>query len=160
MDAQRTRILVHGLIAGLICYVVVAVLFLAYDAALQRPLLLTVARLGSALTREPLAGDVVAAPPVIAFNAAHLVLMLLVGMAASMVAHEWELHPNDWYAAFVVLTIGAVLMMVGEGVYAVELAEAASWPAVILTNVVAAAAMAFYLVRVSRLRPTVESAEG
>ncbi|HSJ15580.1 MAG TPA: hypothetical protein VK939_14250 [Longimicrobiales bacterium] len=151
METQRTRILVHGLIAGLICYLVIALLFLAYDALLQRPLLLTVARLGAALTGSPLAGDVVTAPPVIAFNAAHLVLMLLVGMAASLVAHEWELHPNDWYAAFSVLTIGALLMTIGVGIYAVELAGAASWPAVLATNVVAAAAMAAYLIRVSRL---------
>lgn len=152
MDTSRNRVLMHGLLAGLICYVTIALLFLLYDAALQRPLLLTVARLGSALTGQPLVDDAITAPPVIAFNAAHLVLMLLVGIAASIVAHEWELHPNHWYAAFSILTLGALLMMVGEGIYAVELAEATSWPALIATNLIAAAAMAAYLVRAARLR--------
>lgn len=148
MEAQRNRILVHGLIAGFAAYASTVVLYAAFNLVTGRSVFATALQLGEALvgTGVPPAGQV------IAYNGVHLTVMLLLGLVCAWAVREWELHPVLWYAVFAVLTVGAVVLTLWVGLFASEYAHALQWRSVVVANGVAAAVMATYLVLSSGLR--------
>ena len=92
MEAQRSRVLVHGLIAGLAAYLTVIVLYTLFNVVTGRPPFETAVLLGSALV----GAGVPAAGQAIAYNGAHLAVMLLLGGVCAWLVRRWELHPVLW----------------------------------------------------------------
>lgn len=148
MEAQRSRVLVHGLVAGLAAYLTVVVLYGILNLVTGHPPFETAVLLGGALVGP----SVPAAGQAIAYNGLHLAIMLLLGGVCAWLVRRWELYPVLWYAVFVVLTIGMVVLTLLVGLFASQYAGAVRWPSVVLANVVAAGVMATYLVLASDLR--------
>jgi len=146
----RSRVMYEGMIAGLIGYVAVVIFVGALDLIGGRALFQTPSLLGQILIGgfgDPTPGTVVAGP-VFAFNGIHLLVFLAIGMGASWIVNEIELHPIIWYGAFfaimsVVLISFMVLAFVGQ-------ASAGLLPRfpLIGANALAAVAIALYLHRV------------
>lgn len=152
MQPETRRVLEHGLTAGLIAYLTVVLLYSAFNLATGRPLFYTAAQLGAVLTGGPaIDADGVLPGPVLAYNGLHMVGMLVLGLICAWLVHEWELHPQLWYAVFAVLTLGAVATTLLIGLYATRWAGATGWGSVVLANLFASVAMALYLVFSSRL---------
>ena len=142
MKPERLAVLATGAIAGLIGSAVVAVLFLILNLVRGLPVLGTAAALGSALFGIP-ATEVV--PAAIAYNGVHVGAALVAGIGASFLMMEAEMHPVAWYAVFFAYVIALLVGFVLVGMLAVDVAGAASWVEVMGANVLAAAAMGWYL---------------
>ena len=99
MRSEHVTTLWQGIYTGLAGYATTVVLLAASDAVAGRPFFYTPALLGSALfygLRDP-AQLVVWAGPVIAYNAAHLIVFLIFGMVAASLAYVSERGPQMWY---------------------------------------------------------------
>lgn len=104
MNTRRGDLYWRGAIAGLIAYAVIALVMALADLLAGRPLFHTPALLGSGLfygLRDP-ASLVIAPGPVFAFNGVHLVVMLVIGIAAEWLAELSERGPHLWYVASLV----------------------------------------------------------
>lgn len=148
MRADRKRLILDGLLAGVIGYAVVVAFFIVLNLAQGRSPFHTAALLGSAVfggLRDP--GLLVLEPGmVLAFNGVHIVAFMLVGFFGAWLVYEAELHPQLWYLAFFLFLVGGV---VG---YAAVLATSlvvghvlTPWHGVV-ANLLAALGMAAYLV--------------
>ena len=145
MEAHVRRVLGQGLVAGMLAYAMVVLLFLLLTLISGRPLLLTAAELGSVLTGGPAAEGGRALPaPVLAYNGVHLLFMLALGMAGAWLFHEWSIHPQAWYAVLLALVAGAVAVTLASGIYVTRFAHAAGWPAVAAANMLAFGVMGVY----------------
>jgi len=162
MPASRERIVFEGLIAGLLAYLAVAVVFAGADLLLGRALFATPAMIGSVLfygAREPTA--LVSAGPVAAANGLHLLLSVAVGLAAALVVEETERHPQFFYATFFVVVVflfasTAVLLGVPSAV-----ARAAPWTVTLIANFLGLVVGGLYLWRAHpRLRARLDSLGG
>jgi len=132
--------LVEGLVAGLIGYASVAIVFLVANLMAGRPALFTAEVLGSAI----LNGN--GGPgAVLAFNGLHMVASLVIGMAAAWLLYETALRPRFWFAVLFLFVAGFILSTVVAGVFAVELTGAAPWWTVLTANGVAALLAGGYL---------------
>jgi hypothetical protein len=96
---DRIRILWQGLVAGLIGYAVVAIVFSLTDAFAGRSAVYTAALLGGAYFygARTLAEVVVAPGPVLAYNGAHLVVFLALGLFVALLTELAERGPQLWY---------------------------------------------------------------
>lgn len=158
MRAAPRTVLLDGFFLGLIGYLAVAGGYLVLDVASGRPALYTAALLGQGLFGTLGAGGpTVQVGPILAFNGAHLIGFLAIGMVTAMLVHEAEAHPRFWYPAFftalAVLVYGyAVAMVAAEAVQAI-LAPAD----IVLVDLFSAACMVVYLMARHRsLARTVE----
>lgn len=121
MRQSRRRVLVDGLVAGLIGYAIVLILLALVDLVQGRPALYTPALLGEVLfygarTRAEVE---VWAGPILAYNGFHLAAFLVFGAFAAWLALQAERGPHFWYIAvitflFVVLHIAAALLVLPE----------------------------------------------
>lgn len=150
MKPQTRSILTQGLVAGLIGYVVVAGLFFVANVIAGRPPFYTVAVLGGTLFygwTEP-ADVVIWAGPIFAYNGAHAVVFVILGVIAAWLASNAERGPQLWYLGlsvfiFVIVHIVGALTWMGALVRTVL-----PLGLVVAASVLAAAAMALYLWRV------------
>lgn len=146
MQESRGVTLKQGLMAGLIGYGTVAVLYGAISLAGGHAPWETAARLGAELLGTTRMGQPGAElGPIVAFNGIHLLVSLAAGMVASWLFFETELHPRLYYAVLSVLVVGLVGITVVLGVLGVQIAGVVSWGSVTLAVLSAAAAMAAYL---------------
>lgn len=146
MAAQAQRsVLREGIAAGLIGAAVVAVWFLAFDAARGRPLL-TPALLGAAIFQglnTPI-GLEITAGPVLGYTLLHGLAFVAVGVAAALLIAGAERRPLFvlalviFFAAFEVFFFGAVVIAAKW-----VLDTLAGWT-IFLGNVLAAATMLAY----------------
>ncbi len=99
MNADRSRWLWQGLIAGLIGYAAVLVCLMVGSYMDGRSPFYAAALMGGALFYgvRDLAGVVVAPGPVFAYNGFHLIVFLLLGFTAAWLAHLAERGPHLWY---------------------------------------------------------------
>ncbi|HEV8676128.1 MAG TPA: hypothetical protein VGX21_19000 [Methylomirabilota bacterium] len=145
------RLYQEGVVAGLLGAVTIAILFLILDTIRGRPLY-TPSLLGTALFRR---GELFAAPgsPPISFDMAfaytwvHGLVFVVIGVIASRLLAVAEAKPNLGFGIvllFVVFEFGftAVALLFAEPVL-----RALTWPAILVGNLLAAAAMAGYLWR-------------
>ena len=99
---SKSSWIVEGLVAGLIGYVTVVVLFGVVNLARGEGVLHTAALLGSALffgAREP--GAIVSGPaPIIAYNGVHILVSLLIGLGAAWLVFQTEKNRPLWYLVF------------------------------------------------------------
>lgn len=147
MKPERARILVEGLIAGLIGYVAVALFYGVVNVLSGRSPFFTAALLGAGLVEHP--GGVVAvevtAPAVIAYNGVHLVAFLAIGFGAAWLLFEAERYPRFWYPVFFLFIAAFVYSLAAILVFAAPVADVAFWWSVASANVAAALAMGVYL---------------
>ncbi len=146
MSASRERILFEGLVAGLLAYVAVALVFAAADLLLGRALFATPAAIGGILFYGGAAG-LVSAGPVAAANGVHVLLSVALGLVAALLAEETERHPQFFYATFAMVVFflfasTAVLLGIPSAITA-----AAPWAVILLANVVGLVVAGTYLWR-------------
>lgn len=136
----------EGLLAGVVGAATIAAWFLLLDTIAGRPFF-TPSVLGTALVRG---GDAVATPDavpidfemVVNFTWMHVLAFLVIGLAASKLLHAAERDADVGFGIlllFVVFEFGFIAvfsMLAGEVLHAI------SWPAIIVGNLLAAAAMA------------------
>lgn len=150
MDRQTQHTLQGGLVAGLIGYGTVVLFFAALNLIEGRSPFYTAALLGSALFQgldDPTAVQV-AAQPVLAYNAFHLLVFLAAGFLASWLVTLAERYPSFQYLALVFLL---VLGFHGYGVVllaALPLLGSGAWWRTGIPSFGAAALMGWYLLRV------------
>ena len=148
MERARERVVLEGLVAGLLAYGVVAVVFAVADIVLGRGLFHTPAVIGNLLFYgglDPTAS--VTAGPVAAANGVHIALSMLVGLAAALLVHETELHPQLFYISFLVvvfflLASTAILLGIPSAI-----TRAAPWAVTLVANLAGALVAGAYLWR-------------
>jgi hypothetical protein len=111
MNLERQQALWNSIYTGLVGYLVVAVLFLVLDPLLGRGFLYTPALLGSALfygLSDP-AALTMRPGPIIAYNGAHLVVFLVLGLIVGELTYaSLRLRQQAWYLVtmLVILVLG------------------------------------------------------
>lgn len=149
MRPERSRVLVEGLVAGLVGYAAVALFYAVVNVWAGRSPFFTVALLGSALVERPggVVGVEVTAPAVIAYNGMHLFVFLAIGFGAAWLLFEAERYPRFWYPVFFLFVAAFVYSLAAVLVFAAPVAESAFWWSVAGANLAAALAMGVYLWR-------------
>ncbi len=169
MPTSRERIVFEGVVAGLLAYGVVAVIFAAADILLGRPLFATPSVIGSLLffgAHGSPAGSIdpavlIRPGPVAAANGVHILLSLALGLVAALLVEETERHPQFFYVTFLVVVLflfasTAVLLGVPSAV-----TRAAPWAVTLLANAAGLAVAGLYLWRAHpRLRARVDALAG
>jgi hypothetical protein len=139
------------LVAGVVGFVTIVLIFLAADWIANRPLLSTPALLGNALffgvTRP--SEIAVSRAPVLAYSAAHLAVFLIIGGIAAALASLASRRRHAWY-----LALNLVLLVVAHASgIALALSEsmqgAVSTTLMAVATLISALAMAGYLLRVN-----------
>ena len=155
MKAERTEVLTHGLVAGVVGYAVVVVFYAVWNVLQGRSPFFTAALLGEAAfygLRDP--GEAtVWAGPVLAFNGLHLIVFLIVGMITAWIATQSERGAHFWYIG-VSLFIYGMIHVLGLVLWlaAPLRVEMPVWSALVVT-VLALGGMSLYLLEVHpRLR--------
>jgi hypothetical protein len=111
MNAQHQQALWNSIYTGLIGYLAVAVFFIVLDPLLGRGLLYTPALLGSAFfygLTDP-AALTIQSGPIIAYNGAHLVVFLVLGLVVGELTYaSVRLRQQAWYlvSMLVILVLG------------------------------------------------------
>ncbi len=147
MRERRKRLLVDGLVAGVLGYAIVAVFFAAINVLTGHPVFYTAALLGEATfggLRD--AGGASMDPGLmLAFNGVQLVAMLAFGFLAAWLIYETELHPEVWYVALFAF-LAAALAGSGAVAAATVLSGRLVSPWIVLVaSLLALAGMAGYL---------------
>jgi hypothetical protein len=148
--ADTSHVYTEGMIAGILGALAIAAWFLVVDTMRGRPFY-TPSVLGTALFKgvaelqggqAPVSGEMV-----IVFTWVHfLVFILLGGIAAHLLAIA-ETRPNVGFGVvllFVVFEFGFIAVTM---VFAEEVLQALAWPAILIGNLLAAAAMSVYFWR-------------
>ena len=149
--SEMSKLYLEGIVAGVIGAAMIAIWFLILDTINGRPLY-TPTVLGTALFRR---GEGFASPErlpisfemVLMYTWVHGLIFAIIGGVASRLLHVAERNPNLGFGIlllFVVFEFGflAVATLV-EG----RILQALGWPAILLGNLLAAAAMAGYFWR-------------
>jgi hypothetical protein len=146
MKAESSWI-AEGLVAGLIGYVTVVVLFGVINLAGGLAVLHTAALLGSALffgARS--AAELVAGPgPIIAYNGVHILVSLLIGLGAAWLIFQTEKNHPLWFIVFFVFLAGFIYSVVLVGVLVAEMVDLLSWPVIVVANLAAGLTAGGYL---------------
>ena len=149
MTAKSVDSLWHGLMAGLIGYVTVAVAVSLGDLLMGRSLFYTVSLLGEWLfydLRDP-ASLRVWPGAVFAYNGLHLLVFLAFGLTASWLTTLSERGPLYWYAALTLLIVVFVHMFAVVLFMTEPLRREIPLALVLLPSILTVAAMCFYLLR-------------
>ena len=150
--AERTSNLYEeGIVAGLLGAATIAVWFLILDAIQGRPLY-TPTVLGTALFRS---GVGLTAPEslvtsfelVIWFTWVHVLVFVVLGSAASGLLRLAERDPNFGFGILLFLVVFMFGFIGVSLVFAEEVLHALAWPAILIGNLLAAGAMAWYFWR-------------
>ena len=152
----------EGMVAGIIGAVTIAIWFLILDTVKGRPLY-TPTVLGTVLFRRregfaSLENLPVSSEMVLMYTWVHGLVFCIIGMAASRLLALAEQNPDYGFGIllfFVIFEVGflAIAMALADPVL-----QALAWPAVLLGNLLSAAAMGAYLLRkhpgiLTKIRP-------
>lgn len=162
MKEDRARVLTEGLVAGVLGYAVVAVLFAVLNVLSGRHLLHTAALLGGLLTGTEVdpASPAIATGPVLAYNAVHLVVFLAVGTLGSTLLFVTERHTGLWELFLLIFVAALMVSGIVFGILVGPVSAGLAWWAVIVANAAAAVAMGGYLLgRHPGLRGTIDAAD-
>jgi hypothetical protein len=94
MKKNSADVLLDGAVAGVIGYAIISLYFAALNLLLGVSPWYTLETISHALFGPGSPG------PLIAYNGLHLVVFLILGIAAAYMVREVELHPTFWYAVF------------------------------------------------------------
>ena len=144
MPATKSNILREGLIAGLLGYGAVALVFVILNVSQGLGPAHTPGALGDTLLRgfmdpvEPWAA-------VLAFNGLHLLVSLLLGLGAAFLAYRAELdHGLAMGLVFAILALGG-FVPIFVGAVTVEFLHALRWPEVVVGSLAGAVGTLGYL---------------
>lgn len=145
---QQHRVVREGLISGLIGAVAVVIWFLAIDL-MQGRVLFTPAALGSAvfLGARSAADVQVTAPMVLGYTMFHVGAFLVAGFIASALISEAEKDPPMLLGLVLLFVTFEVLFFGLIAIMASWLLDSLKWWTILVANLIAAAAMGFYLWR-------------
>ena len=138
---------VEGLVAGLVGYGTVVVLFGVINLLGGDGLFHTASLLGSALffgarsTAEITPGPA----PIIAYNGIHILVSLVIGLGAAWLIFQTEKNRPLWFVVFFIFLAGFIYSVVVVGVLAAELVHLLSWPVIVVANVAAGVTAGGYL---------------
>jgi hypothetical protein len=143
----RRRMLTEGVIAGVIGYAAIALFYAALDITTGRPAWATARLLGTGLV-DPAVTSGTQLAPVLAFNALHLLVLLVVGTVGSFLLHETQRHPGFWPLTAFIGALGLVLL---EAAFVVFTPDSAvrGW-SLVAANALAAACMAAFFLTAHR----------
>lgn len=147
MKPERSRVVVEGLVTGLIGYVTVVLLFMVVNLLAGRPIFHTAGVLGSVLffgLRDP-AQALVEPGPVIAYNGLHMLVSMVIGLGAAWLVFQAEKHRPLWYVVFFIFLAGFIYSIAVMGVFAAEIVQVLSWPTIVMANVAAGVTAGGYL---------------
>ena len=147
MKRQTAEAAVQGLVAGLIGYLTVALLFAALNVIAGRSPFYTAAAMGSSLFYGATGpADVLIEPgPIIAYNGIHMLSLLIIGWISAFLLTQIEEHHGLWYFVFFVFLAGFLYSLVLVGIVGSEIMGAVSWWAVVVSNFLWATTMGWYL---------------
>lgn len=148
---ERSKVYEEGIVTGLIGAATIAVWFLILDTIQGRPLY-TPTVLGTALFRG---GAALTAPEslpvsfemVLWFTWVHVLVFVVIGGAAAGLLRLAERDPNFGFGILLLLVIFMFGFIGVSMVFAEEVLHALAWPAILVGNLLAASAMAWYLWR-------------
>lgn len=149
MSSARERVALQGLVAGLLAYITVALVFAAADLLTGRGLFHTPAVVGGLLFfgASDAASVAIGAGPVIAANGLHIVLAMTIGLLAAIIVEETERHPRLFYISF----LAVVLFLLASSAILIgipsALAGAAPWTVTLVANLAGALVAGVYLWR-------------
>lgn len=166
MDARRRRLIVDGLAAAGIGYVLVAAFVALVDALAGHAPLYTAAFIGRAVldgVREPVVP--ITAGPVLAASGLHMVACLLLGFLGAWLEYETELHPELWYLTVFLFVGAAAAGYAGVLTLMALIGNPLSTGVIVLASLLAVAGIATYLVlshrgAVRRIRTTQQARLG
>jgi hypothetical protein len=147
MRPERTAALTQGLVAGLIGYFVFVIYFAGANTLAGQSPFHTANVLGAALFPFEGDGPSAVAASVIAYNGIHLIASLAMGLIASLMVLEVDLHPNLWYFVMFLFIAGLLYAVALGGIVANEIAGAVTWLQVVIVNILAATLSGWYLWR-------------
>jgi hypothetical protein len=144
--ADRSGVYAEGLLAGVIGAGTIAVWFLILDLAQGRPFY-TPNVIGTALLRG---GEGLASPEmlpidlevVLPFTWIHVLVFLLIGVAASRLIALAERNASFGFGVLLLFVVFEFGFLLASMVVAQPVLQALAWPAVLIGNLMAAAAMA------------------
>lgn len=147
MDTNRAW--KEGAVAGVLAYVAVAAFFALLNVALGHSPFETAFLMGEAMGAGA-PGPNAEIGIILAANGLHLLVSLVVGLAAAFLLLELEHHHGLWYAVLMAFLGGFFLSIVVVGVLGAEVTAVVTWPQVAAANTVAALVVGVYLWRMHR----------
>jgi hypothetical protein len=150
-SVDTSKIYEEGIVAGLIGAATIAIWFLILDTVAGRPLY-TPTVLGTALFRG---GSGLTAPEslrpsfelVLWFSWVHVLVFVVIGGAAAGLLRLAERDPNFGFGILFFLVVFMFGFIGGSLVFAEEVFHALAWPTILIGNLLAAGAMAWYFWR-------------
>ncbi len=144
--AELPAVYAEGIRAGLVGAATIALWFFLLDALAGRPLY-TPTVLGTALLQgtEALVAPEkisVSLETVLTFTWIHVLAFLLIGVAAAKLVALAEREPNFGFGIVLFFVVFQAGFLVASMLFAEPLLRALAWPAVLIGNLLAAAAMA------------------
>jgi hypothetical protein len=147
--AELSNLYQEGLAAGVLGAATIAVWFLILDTLRGHPLY-TPTVLGTALFRSGAGLGAPATLPVsfdmvLAFTWIHLLVFGVIGGIASHLLALAERRPNLGFGVVILFVVFEFGFIAASMIFAEDVVHAVAWPAVLVGNTLAAAAMAAYL---------------
>ena len=148
MKPDRARLFTEAFIAGIIGYAVVALFYVIWNILAGRHPLHTAATLGQGIARTPVTGDsVIAFGPIVAYNAVHLIVFLVIGLIAAWLVFATEKVPQFWFVGVLIFVTALMASIALVVTYSVPISEALPWWSIVTANLVAAILMGAYLIK-------------
>jgi len=148
---DTSKLYEEGIVAGLIGAATIAIWFLILDAIKGRPLF-TPTVLGTALFQGTAALASSETLPisfelVVWFTWVHALVFVVIGGVAAWLVRLAERDPNFGFGILLFFAVFESGFIVGNMVFAEAVLQALTWPAILVGNLLAAAAMAAYFWR-------------
>ncbi len=148
MDPRREKILLGGLVTGLIGYGTVVVLLAVFNIIAGRSPFYTAALFGNNLFFGGSGAEVeVTTAPVVVYNMVHLAVFLLIGLLASWLVTLGEEYPLARYLLFFVLVAVAVHLYMLLVFFTTPMLGGTAWLQIGIPSLTAAALMGWYLLK-------------
>jgi hypothetical protein len=142
-----TKLYQEGLVAGLVGAATVALWFLLVDSVQGRPLY-TPTVLGSALFSRgagvPWADALPNIEMVLMFTWVHGLIFVVIGGIAAHLLGLAERQPSIGFGIFMMFVVFEFVFTAGAMLFAAPVLQALAWPAIVVANLLAAAAMGGY----------------
>lgn len=148
VDPKR-RFLGWGIVAGVVGYATVALLFGIFNLFAGRSFFFTAALLGQMVLGPVVPPDelVVSALPVLIYNALHFVAFVVIGTVAAALLTLAERMPKAGHLVFFLFLVGFLFSVALILLFAAPVAEAMPWGSVFAANAAAGLTMGIVLVR-------------
>jgi hypothetical protein len=146
--ATGSRVIVEGIVAGLIGAGVVALWFLVLDSVVGRPLY-TPAALGSAFLYGVSAADAVLVSPdtVLGYSLFHVAAFIVFGIIISALVTQVEKFPPLVFGLIILFVVFETFVVFMVAMLGAWLMEELAWWAILVGNLLAAGSMGAYLWR-------------